>query len=213
MFTSSKADKYSDWPLYCTRSLEEHSHWKQLVFHYLSWHHKLHEKIKRLLCFSFLVHWIEFNRVMSVPSNSALAEFVSILSLKTSGSKESLMLLLSYWKILYQRDENQRGDRGIEMNRDQKEEKYKRIIWRRSNCIIAWWWRHHFISRSSFSFNRRIELHRFVYLFEIEEFDWKERMYTIIMNIFVDCTTNCYIILIIQIVQNLFGFGMELKKS
>ena len=99
------------------------------------------------------------------------------------------------------------------MNRDQKEEKYKRIIWRRSNCIIAWWWRHHFISRSSFSFNRRIELHRFVYLFEIEEFDWKERMYTIIMNIFVDCTTNCYIILIIQIVQNLFGFGMELKKS
>lgn len=38
-------------------------------------------------------------------------------------------------------------------------------------------------------------------------------MYTIIMNIFVDCTTNCYIILIIQIVQNLFGFGMELKKS
>lgn len=33
------------------------------------------------------------------------------------------------------------------------------------------------------------------------------------MNIFVDCTTNCYIILIIQIVQNLFGFGMELKKS
>ena len=38
-------------------------------------------------------------------------------------------------------------------------------------------------------------------------------MYTIIMNIFVDCTTNCYIILIIQIVQNLFGFGMEFLKS